>query len=60
MSQFTGPQHKGAMRERRAKKREEAEARQALTRPERTKRYRLDPAHRLLVDALVPLVEESV
>lgn len=59
MSRFSGPHHRGAMRELRVKRREEADDRNARTQPERTRRYRLDPAHRLLVDALAPLVREE-
>lgn len=41
MSQFTGKQQKGAMRERRADKRKEAETRNTATEPTNRRRYRL-------------------
>jgi hypothetical protein len=40
MSAFSGKQHKGAMKERRALKSRQADARNALTKPERTRNYR--------------------
>lgn len=40
MSAFSGKQHKGARREHKALRREEAEARNALTPPERRKSAR--------------------
>lgn len=47
---FSGPQGKDAMRARREKKRIEAELRQEVVRPERTKRYRRDADFRRAVD----------
>lgn len=44
MSQFSGKQFEGAMRQRQTEKRSEAEARNLLTKPER----RRDPGRRLL------------
>lgn len=41
MSRWNGPAHRGAMRDLRAKKRAEAEARNAETPPERRRQYRL-------------------
>jgi hypothetical protein len=40
MSQFSGKQFKGAMRQRRQLKREQAEARNAATQPERRRSFR--------------------
>ena len=48
MSAFSGKQSKGAMRDRRAKKRAEAEARNALTLPSRRSTKRFSPEERLL------------
>lgn len=41
MSAFSGKQYKGAARDRRSTKREEAEARNKLTKPEDRKAYRV-------------------
>lgn len=52
MSQYHGPQGKGAAKRMREVKRAEAEARQTATIAQNTKRYRLQPDYRLAVDAL--------
>lgn len=50
MSAFSGSQGRGAGRARRKLKREQAEARNANTAPDRRRAYRRDPANRLLVE----------
>lgn len=52
MSIHHGPQGKSAAKRMREVKRSEAETRQQATLPQNTKRYRLDPAQRLLVETM--------
>lgn len=50
MSRFHGPQSKHAMRTVRAEKRAEAEARNALTKPQRRRAYRRNAGTQMLTE----------
>lgn len=52
MSIYHGPEGKGAAKRMREVKKAEAQVRQEATKPENTKRYRLDPAQRLLIETM--------